>query len=698
MKRDEDPVPARAPGARGAVADFAVCCLAAAAWAACALPRFLTHLRDGYDAPLQAWQLAWVRHALGGAGTSLFDSNMFAPARNTLAFTEPLVGYGVAGVPLAAAGLSVVGVFNVLCLLGIAFSLWATARLAVAYGCPRLPALLGAAAAGLGAETACGFGYVSFVAVGGIPLALLAWKSVRENGRPAAVLALGASLGGLGWFSLHLFAFALVALGGVVLLDLLTERGARRPAALGKLASALALALVLLLPLARHMIEARRENGFRRSDAEAALFSAAPADWLATTDSNPGQAFLTRRSGSEKALYPGTAALVLGALGAVVLLRRRRPPGGLVSTGVVLVAVAFAGSLGPAGPLVPALKALAPPLFGGIRTFARFGAVSQVGFGLLAAAGCSILLERLASPAGRAAAAFALGAGIAVDVRQTVRFGFRPEVPAPPVEEFLARTGTGGPILHLPLFHSPSDARWVFASLAHFKPIVNGNASYVPRRNVELAAALAAAPIPESLLDTLVAWPTGVVVVHEHALPLRRLAPTLDFMEAGMRAGIFGSPKHLDHAGGDDWIFFVRRGPGPAEAGDTEPFRRHAAAAPRVPASEDHGFPASIDVPLEGAVVRGALDVTGWSQTPEGPGEIVEFRVDQDRRAPSSFTRTPRRDVAAAIPGLGSCGTAGYEARIAPLPGDAASHILRVVFRAPDGRVRTLERAFEWLP
>ncbi|MBK9062404.1 MAG: hypothetical protein IPL89_04290 [Acidobacteria bacterium] len=697
MKRDDVPSPVRAPGARGAFADFAVCCLAATAWAAFALPRVLTHLRDGYDAPLQAWQLAWVRHALNGAGTSLFDANIFAPARNTLAFTEPLVGYGVAGVPLAAAGLPVVGVFNVLCLLGIAFSVWATARLAVAYGSPRLPALLGAAAAGLGAETACGFGYVSFVAAGGIPLALLAWKSVREKGRPAAVLALGASLGGLGWFSLHLFAFALVALGGVVLLDLLTGRSARRPAALGKLASALALALVLLLPLAVHMIEARRDNDFRRSDAEAALFSAAPADWLATTDSNPGQAFLTRRSGSEKALYPGTASLALGALAIVALLWRRRPSG-LVSTGVVLVAVSFAGSLGPGGPLIPALKALAPPLFGGIRAFARFGAVSQVGFGLLAAAGCSILLERLASPAGRAAAALALGAGIAVDVRQTVRFGFRPEVPAPPVEEFLTRIETGGPILHLPLFHSPSDARWVFASLAHFKPIVNGNASYVPRRNVEFAEALAVAPIPESLLDTLAAWPTGVVVVHEHALPLRRLAPTLDFMEAGMRAGIFDSPKRLDHAGGDDWIFFVRRGPGPAAAGDTESFRRHAAAAPRVPSSEDHGFPASIDVPAEGAVVRGALDVTGWSQTPEGPGEIVEFRVDQDRRSPSAFTRTPRRDVAAAIPGLGSCGTAGYEARLAPLPGDAASHVLRVVFRAPDGRVRTLERAFEWLP
>jgi hypothetical protein len=317
---------------------------------------------------------------------------------------------------------------------------------------------------------------------------------------------------------------------------------------------------------------------------------------------------------------------------------------------------------------------------------------------VLAAAGCSVLLERVGSRAGRVAAVLAIGAGVAADVRQDVRFGFRPETPAPPVEEFLARHETGGPVLHLPLYHSPSEARWLFASLAHFKPLVNGNASYVPRRHAQLAAALGASPIPEAVLGTLAAWPTGVIVVHEHALFLARLAPTLVFMEAGTRAGVFASPIRFDHAGGDDWIFFVRRGPDAGTPGDAELFRRHAAAAPRVPASEDPGFPASIDAPAEGAVVRGELDVRGWSQTPAGPGEVLEFRVDQDRRRPSAFARTPRGDVAAALPQLGSCDAAGYAARFAPLAGDEASHLLRVVFRAPDGRVRTLERAFEWRP
>src|ERR1017187_2119152 len=189
--------------------DFLVCLTVAAAWAACALPRLGTHLRDAYDAQFQAWEIAWVRHAIVHAPAHIFDANIFAPARNALAFTEPLIGYGLLGLPLGPAGLAHAGVFNVLCLLGTAFSVWAISRLAVSHGAPRIPALLGAVAAALGAQTACAFGYVSFVVGGGIALALLAWKRLRESGRWPVAFALGAAIPPLGGFSLHLFALRL---------------------------------------------------------------------------------------------------------------------------------------------------------------------------------------------------------------------------------------------------------------------------------------------------------------------------------------------------------------------------------------------------------------------------------------------------------------------------------------------------------
>ncbi|HSB64690.1 MAG TPA: hypothetical protein VLJ18_11015, partial [Thermoanaerobaculia bacterium] len=186
-----------------AFADFLGCLIATAAWAACALPRFLTHLRDAHDAQFLTWEIAWVRHAITHAPTHVFDANTFAPARNALAFTEPLIGYGILGLPLGLAGLAHAGVTNVLCLLGIAFSVWAISRLAVSHGVPRLPALLGAAAAALGAQSACAFGYVSFVVGGGIALVLVAWKRLRESRRWRVAFALGAAIAALGWFSLH---------------------------------------------------------------------------------------------------------------------------------------------------------------------------------------------------------------------------------------------------------------------------------------------------------------------------------------------------------------------------------------------------------------------------------------------------------------------------------------------------------------
>jgi hypothetical protein len=688
-----------------AFADFLVCLIVTTAWSAHAFPTFGTHLRDAYDAQFLTWEIAWVRHAIVHAPAHVFDANYFAPARNALAFTEPLIGYGVLGLPLGLAGLAHAGVTNVLCLLGTAFSVWAISRLAVSHGAPRLPALLGAVAAALGAQTACAFGYVSFVVGGGIALVLVAWKRLRETGRWSIAFALGAAIGALGWCSLHVFAFGLAALFAVVILDLVTKRETRRLAVLTRLGAALALAGLLLAPLARPMLEVRREYGFQRDEAESRLFSAAPRDWLTTTSFNPGQAFLKWRSDAERSLYPGTAALLLSAAGVLGLLLVKKN-GGLVVAGALLAGLGIVGSFGPAGPAVPVLKTVFPFVFSGIRAFTRFGCVAQIGFGLLAGAGCATLLERARSRGTRAVLAAVLAVGIAADVRQTVRFGFRPELPHPPVEEFLARSDTGGPILHLPLFHAPGDVLWTFSSLAHFKPIVNGYASYLPRRNQELAATLASEKIPAATFSLLEAWPVGTLVVHEHALPLERIGPTMELAAAGLREGALEGPYRFDHRGGDDWVFFLRRTSarrsaspaGGAAEKDEALFLEHVAAAPHFGRFEDTQFPASIDEPAGTQVVHGELKVRGWSQTPGARAEIVEIRIDRDRRASRSFARTPRPDVATVLPALGSCAEAGYEARFPMLPGDDGVHDLHVVFRSADGRMRRISRSFEWAP
>ena len=121
-------------------------------------------------------------------------------------------------------------------------------------------------------------------------------------------------------------------------------------------------------------------------------------------------------------------------------------------------------------------------------------------------------------------------------------------------------------------------------------------------------------------------------------------------------------------------------------------------AAPTPVVREDPSFPASIDRPAEGELVKGNLLVGGWSQDVKGRCEILRIEIDGDPRDCSSFARTPRLDVASVLPRLGNCDRAGYEARFGFQAGDSGGHEIRVWFRSPDGKVRSLNRRFRWEP
>jgi len=102
---------------------------------------------------------------------------------------------------------------------------------------------------------------------------------------------------------------------------------------------------------------------------------------------------------------------------------------------------------------------------------------------------------------------------------------------------------------------------------------------------------------------------------------------------------------------------------------------------------EDIGLLGSIDDPAEGAEIRGTLVVRGWARMP-GQDLTVGVVLDGIERPVDELRRTARPDVESVVPGLGSCATAGYEARVVLRPEDAGSHELAVVLRAPDGRER----------
>src|SRR5215212_11505371 len=88
-------------------------------WPLAADPGTLSN-NDNADAQLNEWILAWVAHQLPRDPAHLFQGNIFYPAHDTLAFSEPLIVPAILGAPIAWLGGSPVLVFNLLVLAGFA--------------------------------------------------------------------------------------------------------------------------------------------------------------------------------------------------------------------------------------------------------------------------------------------------------------------------------------------------------------------------------------------------------------------------------------------------------------------------------------------------------------------------------------------------------------------------------------------------
>jgi hypothetical protein len=111
---------------------------------------------------------------------------------------------------------------------------------------------------------------------------------------------------------------------------------------------------------------------------------------------------------------------------------------------------------------------------------------------------------------------------------------------------------------------------------------------------------------------------------------------------------------------------------------------------------EDSTLLGSVDEPAEGAVVTGPLTVRGWARIP-GEDLGVTATIDGEERTFTKGARVPRPGLQAALPSLGDCRTAGFEATYAFEPDDEGAHEISVLFRAADGRQRHYApRRFTW--
>jgi hypothetical protein len=464
-------------------AAFGVCLLLAIAhtWPLAVHPGRYS-LNDNADAELNAWILAWVEHQLPRDPLHLFDANIFYPAKDTLAFSEPLIVPALMGAPLAWAGASPVLVYNVVLILGFALTAFATAILLEAWTGSLTAGLLAGSLFAFNTHTLTRLAHVQGIHIYGLPLALLAIDGLIRGGSWRTALWLALWLAMLAYSSGYLVVFAAVMFA-IVLATRAAEWLPRMREVLPRLALAAVVAGVAILPVYLPYQRVAREQHMVRSLDVVKDYSATPRGYLASAGRLHFATWSHRFFADPvDSFFPGFVALGL-AMTAVVLAVRRAPAPGdplrpRIATLLAIGAVGAILSLGTATPLYGWLFAVFPPMQG-LRAAARFGNLFLLAIAVLAGLGLAAMLRDRAR-GGRLAVLLI----VLVNVEALrAPFTYTRFDGIPGIYRLLA--AEPGPVV---LAEQPFFPRWaifqnghyVLASTAHFRPLMNGYSGYTP--------------------------------------------------------------------------------------------------------------------------------------------------------------------------------------------------------------------------
>ena len=497
---------------------------------------------DNGDAQLNEWIVAWVAHQLPRDPAHLFQANIFYPAKDVLAFSEPLIVPALIAAPALWLGASPVLAINLLMLIGFTLTGLSAYAVAWAWTRDRLAGLAAGSLFAFNAHTLTRLAHVQAVHAYGLPLALLLTDRLIHAPRLATALGLGACMAMMAYTSGYFAVFATVMIAVVVLVGL--KRWLHRAArVMGMLAIAAVTATALTLPLLLPYRRVATEQHMVRPIAEVALYSATVSGYLAA----PGRVHIATWSAGAfarpvDAFFPGVVAIILSAIALWYAVRGVVGPGssdprrhGFAGPGssdpghvVMLIAVGTIGfllSLGLQTPLYGWLYAVFPPMQG-IRAAARFGNLFLLAVSLLAAIGLANL--RKATRYRRPIELCAIAAVVLVNVEALrAPFGYRRWDGIPKIYEVLAREPGPVVLAEMPFYPTRTvfeNAEYVVNSTAHWRPLMNGYSGYTPPTYVEAAAVMSQFPEPQAFAPMIA---TGVTHVTVHPKRFGRGAPEI---------------------------------------------------------------------------------------------------------------------------------------------------------------------------
>ena len=451
-------------------------------------------LRQPYSVPdlgdplFVMWDMEWVAHQLVTDPVHLFDGNIFYPEHLTLTLSDPMILPALMAAPLLAAGVHPVVAYNLLLLSGFWFSGIATYLLVERLtGSPR-------AAFIAGLMYACysyrfdHYSHLELQMTQWMPLGLLALHLFFSTGRWPYAIALGLAGVAQLYSSMYYAVFFLVYATVIGIGLLMIHRPPIRRIALPIVAT-VAVASVLTIPLARAFEAAQPSKG-DRPVSEIEHYSAKPADYLRAQKYSALWRHRLLPPVPERTLFPGAAPLALGAIGLA-------PP--LSPVRIVYAAgllVSFDGSLGFNGVEYPYLHRWLSP-FRGLRVPARLGVVVGLTLSILAGFGARRILRRCRSRTCEHVVFAALVAGVMIDAWPALTLR---SVWKEPPEIYKSLKDTPGVILaEFPMARGEGNAPFMYFSLWHWLPMVNGYSGFIPKSYGDLIADVADFPRPEAI-------------------------------------------------------------------------------------------------------------------------------------------------------------------------------------------------------
>jgi hypothetical protein len=517
MKDAPDPEPAPVASTAGwllASLGFFVALAVAHTWPLASAPAVLSR-NDVADTVLHEWILAWVAHQLVTDPLHLFDANIFYPERHTLAYSDHLIVQSVMGAPLTWAGFSPVLVHNVVLLAGYALTGWTTALVVARWTGSRAAGLLSGSLVAFSAFTLTRLPQIQDLHFEFFPLVLLALDRLLGHARVRDAFALA------GWYVLqsltgtYLMVFTAISIVAATLARPRDWLGARFAAVAPKAALAAAVAVAALSPFLLPYLIVSREAGLSRSLEETARYSAEFTDYLAAAGTVHFETW-SRRFWQGDGLFPGLTALVLAALaiglGPGVKDQRIRML-------VVMGAVAFALSFGPAFPPYRWLYDVFPPLTG-IRGAVRLGQIVIAAVGILAGFGLAAIVTRTPR---RAAAPIAIAVVLAANLEAfRAPLGYTEYHGIPEFYDALRQAGDDAVAVSMPFYASPQfhlNDRFMLASTRFWKPIVNGYSGFKPASFYKNVEALRGFPDEGSIAHLRTLGVTHVVVDGRNMAP-----------------------------------------------------------------------------------------------------------------------------------------------------------------------------------